>query len=70
MNILIINGSPRKKGLIAQMLGIMREEAEKHGDKVEMVYTNDLSVKPCTGCMARCAFSSVPAPHHGRSTSG
>ena len=52
MNILIINGSPRKKGLIAQMLGIMREEAEKHGDKVEMVYTNDLSVKPCTGCMA------------------
>ena len=52
------------------MLGIMREEAEKHGDKVEMVYTNDLSVKPCTGCMARCAFSSVPVPHHGRSTSG
>ena len=52
MNILIINGSPRKKGLIAQMLGIMREEAEKHDDKVEMVYTNDLSVKPCTGCMA------------------
>ena len=51
MNILIINGSPRKKGLIAQMLGIMREEAEKYGDKVEMVYTNDLSVKPCTGCM-------------------
>ena len=40
MNILIINGSPRKKGLIAQMLGIMREEAEKHGDKIEMVYTN------------------------------
>ena len=24
MNILIINGSPRKKGLISQMLGIMR----------------------------------------------
>ena len=32
MNILIINGSPRKKGLISQMLGIMREEAEKRGD--------------------------------------
>ena len=28
MNILIINGSPRKKGLISQMLGIMREEAD------------------------------------------
>ena len=52
MNILIINGSPRKKGLISQMLGIMREEAEKHGDTVEMMYTNDLTIKPCTGCMA------------------
>ena len=52
MNILIINGSPRKKGLISQMLGIMQEEAEMRGDTVEMVYTNDLTVKPCTGCMA------------------
>ena len=46
MNILIINGSPRKQGLISQMLGIMQEEAEKRGDTVEMVYTNDLTVKP------------------------
>ena len=52
MNILIINGSPRKKGNISQMLGIMREEAEKKGDKVETIYTNDLQVKPCIGCMA------------------
>ena len=52
MNILIINGSPRKKGLISQMLGIMQEEAETRGDTVEMVYTNDLTVKPCKGCMA------------------
>ena len=27
MNILIINGSPRKNGLISQMLGIMQEHA-------------------------------------------
>ena len=52
MNILIINGSPRKKGLISQMLGIMQAEAEQRGDKVQMVYTNDLSIKPCIGCMA------------------
>jgi putative NADPH-quinone reductase len=52
MNILIINGSPRKKGLISQMLGIMRNEAEKNGNKVETVFTNDLNVRPCTGCMA------------------
>ena len=52
MNILIINGSPRKKGLISQMLDIMREESENRGDKVQTVYTNDLNIKPCIGCMA------------------
>ena len=46
MKILIINGSPRKNGLISQMLGIMKEEAEKRSDTVETVYTNDLTVKP------------------------
>ena len=52
MNILIVNGSPRKTGLISQMLDIMREDAESRGDKVQMVYSNDLSIKPCIGCMA------------------
>ena len=52
MNILIINGSPRKKGLISQMLDIMREEAEQRSAKVQTVYTNDLNIKPCIGCMA------------------
>ncbi len=51
MNILILNGSPRKNGLISQMLDIMREEAENRGDKVEIVRTNDLQIKPCVGCM-------------------
>ena len=51
MNILIINGSPRKKGLVSQMLDIMRCEAENRGDRVETVFTNDLNVKPCIGCM-------------------
>ena len=51
MKILVINGSPRKKGLVSQMLSIMQEEAEKRGDKVETVFTNDLSIKPCIGCM-------------------
>lgn len=52
MKILIINGSPRKKGLISQMLDIMRQEVEQRGDEVQVVYTNNLTVKPCTGCMA------------------
>ena len=52
MNILILSGSPRKKGLVSQMLDIMREEAEKRGDEVETIRTNDLNIKPCIGCMA------------------
>lgn len=51
MNILILSGSPRKKGLISQMLDIMRKEAENRGDKVQMVFTNDLKIKPCIACM-------------------
>ena len=62
MNVLIINGSPRKNGLISQMLGIMQDEAEQKGDKVQTVFTNDLNIKPCVGCMAcrtkgKCSMS-------------
>jgi len=51
MNILIINGSPRKKGLISQMLGIMQEEALSNNMTVETVNIMDLEMKPCIGCM-------------------
>lgn len=62
MNTLIINGSPRKKGLISQMMQIMKSEIEKHGATASMVYSNDLSAKPCIGCMAcrtkgECSYS-------------
>ena len=62
MNVLIINGSPRKNGLISQMLGIMQDEAEQKGDKVQTVFTNDLNIKPCVGCMTcrtkgKCSMS-------------
>ncbi len=51
MNILIINGSPRRKGLISQMLDIMHQEAEQQGNNIETICANDLSIKPCIGCM-------------------
>ena len=35
MNILIINGSPRKKGLISQMLGIMLEGRHSHASRAD-----------------------------------
>ena len=37
--------------MVSQMLSIMREEAETEGHQVESVMTNDLHVRPCTGCM-------------------
>ena len=52
MNLLIINGSPRKKGLISQMLRIFHEQAIATGVEVTEVYANDLQIKPCMGCMA------------------
>ena len=52
MKLLIINGSPRKKGLISQMLRIFHEQAIATGVEVSEVYANDLQIKPCMGCMA------------------
>ena len=52
MKLLIINGSPRKKGLISQVLRIFHEQAIATGIEVTEVYANDLQIKPCMGCMA------------------
>ena len=52
MNVLIINGSPKKRGLIAQMLDMLQSDAEAAGAEVTNVYANGLSIKPCMGCMA------------------
>ena len=52
MHLLIINGSPRKKGLISKMLRVFHEQAINSGIEVSEVYANDLQIKPCMGCMA------------------
>lgn len=51
MNILIINASPRRRGLIARMLGIMEEEAKACGHTVEQILVCKQDFRPCTGCM-------------------
>ena len=51
MKLLIINGSPRKKGLISQMLRVFHEQAIASGIEVTEAYANDLQIKPCMGCM-------------------
>ena len=52
MNVLIVNGSPRRQGNVARMLEAMRKEAEKCNMQASLLNIADLSVKPCTGCMA------------------
>lgn len=52
MNVLILNGSPRKKGNIARLLDCLRKEAEQKGAHVTVLHMADLHIQPCTGCMA------------------
>ncbi len=50
MNLLVLNGSPRKKGTVASLLRAVAEGAsDKH--KVEWVDVYDLKMKPCVACM-------------------
>lgn len=50
MKILILNASPRKNGLIAQLLNEIQENLPKE-DVIENIYVNGLSIRPCIGCM-------------------
>ncbi len=53
MKIIIINGSPRKKGATAKILhGIEAQLSAKPDTDIEYIDISALSVKPCTGCMS------------------
>ena len=49
--ILMLNGSPRKKGVTATILNIIADEARSAGAEVEWVDVNGLSIRPCIGCL-------------------
>jgi hypothetical protein len=50
MNLLVLNGSPRKKGTVATLLRAVAEGAsDRH--KVEWIDVYDLKMKPCVACM-------------------
>lgn len=49
--ILILNGSPRKRGVTSTILRIIADEARSAGAEVEWVDVNDLSIRPCIGCL-------------------
>lgn len=50
MRVVVLNGSPRRKGLVSQMLGHVVAGLPA-GCEVEDVFVHDLTVTPCKGCM-------------------
>lgn len=53
MKILIINGSPRTKGVTATVLHMMEEELVSRGADVEFVNLSEIKMSHCLGC-CRC----------------
>ena len=51
MKILILNASPRPKGLISQMLAIIASQCKEQGWEVENIIVHKLTIRPCIGCM-------------------
>ena len=49
--ILMLNASPRKKGVTTSLLRIVAEEARSAGVEVEWVDVHELSIRPCIGCL-------------------
>jgi multimeric flavodoxin WrbA len=50
MNVLILNASPRRKGVTATLLSEIRAALDPAA-QVETVRIHDLSIKPCIGCL-------------------
>ena len=50
MNVLIINASPRKKGVTTTLLSEIATAVDP-SHEIEMVRIHDLNMKPCVGCM-------------------
>jgi len=50
MNVLIINASPRKNGITTSLLA-EAERTIKSKHDVDVVRVNDLTMKPCIGCL-------------------
>ena len=51
MKITLIDGSPRKNGLISQIMSIMQQEAEELGAEASIIKVSSLQLTPCKGCM-------------------
>ncbi|MHA1959005.1 MAG: flavodoxin family protein [Candidatus Thorarchaeota archaeon] len=51
MDVLVFNSSPRKqRGATAGILQYFLKGVQEAGGNVELIYVNDLEIKPCRGC--------------------
>ncbi|MFH0972816.1 MAG: flavodoxin family protein [Patescibacteria group bacterium] len=50
MNIIAINGSPRKEGNTSQIVSEIIKGARKNKHDCEIIYLAELNIKDCTGC--------------------
>lgn len=51
MNVLIINASPRKKGITSHLLSEFKNSIDSAHDVSEIIRVQSLNIKPCTGCL-------------------
>ena len=50
MNIVIINGSPRKNGATARILHGIEKRFSERGAETEFINISDMNISPCRGC--------------------
>ncbi|MEA2063653.1 MAG: flavodoxin family protein [Gemmatimonadota bacterium] len=50
MNVLCIQGSPRKKGSTAKVLGWVEDELRSQGHQARQIHIADLRLEGCVGC--------------------
>ena len=55
MKIVILEGSPNKKGSSNLLADCFRQGAEEAGHSVEIIDTAHARIHPCTGCV-RCGY--------------
>ncbi len=48
--VLILNGSPRKKGNTSFLVEELKNRVEEAGNEVEILFLNDYDINPCQGC--------------------
>ncbi|WP_298706271.1 flavodoxin family protein [uncultured Veillonella sp.] len=60
--ILILNGTSRKKGNTAALTASFRKGAEEKGHKVQEIFVDDLTINSCVGCNQCTKRGAEPNP--------